>query len=117
MHRGVRLSAKPMCFNDTSIACWYHGFNFDLETGVLNNIVGNPESKLIGKTGVTTYPVQEVAGMIFVFVREDDFPDEDVPPLAHDLPVRFPENNERYPHPLWPDMASSSSRRRSAPRT
>ncbi len=54
VHRGVRLSAKPTCFNDTSIACWYHGFNFDLETGVLNNIVGNPDSKLIGKTGVTT---------------------------------------------------------------
>lgn len=62
VHRGVRLSAKPMCFNDTSIACWYHGFNFDLATGVLNNIVANPDSKLIGKTGVTTYPVQEVAG-------------------------------------------------------
>jgi nitrite reductase/ring-hydroxylating ferredoxin subunit len=106
VHRGVRMSAKPTCFNDTSVACWYHGFNFDLETGTLNNIVANPESKLIGKTGVTTYPVQEVAGMIFVFVREDDFPLEDVPPLHHDLPVRFPENNERYPHPLWPDTPS-----------
>lgn len=106
VHRGVRLSAKPMCFNDTSIACWYHGFNFDLATGVLNNIVGNPDSKLIGKTGVTTYPVEEVAGMIFVFVREDDFPDEDVPPLAHDLPVRFPDSSEVYPHPLWPAAPS-----------
>jgi nitrite reductase/ring-hydroxylating ferredoxin subunit len=84
VHRGVRLSAKPMCFNDTSIACWYHGFNFDLETGVLNNIVGNPDSKLIGKTGVTTYPVHEVAGMIFV----------------------FPESSERFPHPLWPSAPS-----------
>jgi nitrite reductase/ring-hydroxylating ferredoxin subunit len=103
VHRGVRLSAKPTCFNDTSITCWYHGFNFDLASGVLNTIVANPDSKLIGKTGVTTYPVEEIAGMIFVFVREDDFPLEDVPPLAHDLPVRFPENNERFPHPLWPD--------------
>ena len=94
VHRGVRMSAKPMCFNDTSIACWYHGFNFDLETGILNNIVANPDSK------------HEVGGMIFVFVRDDDFPDEDVPPLAHDLPVRFPENNERFPHPLWPDTPS-----------
>lgn len=95
-----------MCFNDTSITCWYHGFNFDLETGVLNNIVANPDSTLIGTTGVTTYPVEEKAGIIFVFVREDDFPDEDVPPLHHDLPVRFPENNERFPHPLWPDTPS-----------
>ena len=105
-HRGVRMSAKPTCFNDSSITCWYHGFTFDLESGVLCNIVANPDSKLIGKTGVATYPVEERAGMIFVFVREDDFPDEDVPPLHHDLPVRFPENNERFPHPLWPDTPS-----------
>lgn len=106
VHRGVRFSAKPTCFNENSITCWYHGFTFDLESGILNNIVANPESKLIGKTGVTTYPVEEAAGMIFVFVREDDFPNEDVPPLHHDLPVRFPQNNERFPHPLWPDTPS-----------
>lgn len=102
VHRGVRLSAKPMCFNKSTISCWYHGFTFDLESGKLVTIVANPEDKLVGTTGVTTYPVEEVAGMIFVFVREDDYPDEDVPPLAHDLPVRFPENSERFPHPLWP---------------
>ena len=106
VHRGVRLSAKPTCFNDSTITCWYHGFTFDLATGMLDNIVANPESKLIGKTGLTTYPVEEAAGMVFVFVREDDFPDEDVPPLHHDLPVRFPESNERFPHPLWPDTPS-----------
>ena len=102
IHRGVRLSAKPMCFNKKTISCWYHGFTFDLETGGLTTIVGNPDDKLIGTTGITTYPVEEVSGMIFVFVREDDFPDEDVPPLASDLPVRFPQNSERFPHPLWP---------------
>lgn len=102
IHRGVRLSAKPMCFNKKTISCWYHGFTFDLETGGLTTIVGNPDDKLIGTTGITTYPVEEISGMIFVFVREDDFPDEDVPPLASDLPVRFPQNSERFPHPLWP---------------
>jgi nitrite reductase/ring-hydroxylating ferredoxin subunit len=102
IHRGVRLSAKPMCFNKKTISCWYHGFTFDLETGGLTTIVGNPDDKLIGTTGITTYPVEEVSGMIFVFVREDDFPDEDVPPLASDLPVRFPQSSERFPHPLWP---------------
>lgn len=106
VHRGVRLSAKPTCFNDSSITCWYHGFTFDLASGMLDTIVANPDSKLIGKTGLTTYPVEEAAGMIFIFVREDDFPDEDVPPLHHDLPIRFPENNERFPHPLWPDTPS-----------
>jgi len=106
LHRGVRLSEKPMCFNKSTISCWYHGFTFDLESGDLVTIVANPEDKLIGTTGITTYPVQEVAGMVFVFVREDDYPDADVPPLASDLPFRFPECSETFPHPLWPASPS-----------
>ena len=102
IHRGVRLSAKPMCLSKDTISCWYHGFTFDLESGKLVTIVANPDDRLVGSTGITTYPVEEVSGMIFVFVREDDYPGEDVPPLAHDLPVRFPQSSERFPHPLWP---------------
>ncbi len=106
LHRGVRLSAKPMCYNKETITCWYHGFTYGLNDGALKTIVGNPDDPLIGTTGITTYPVHEVNGMIFVFVRDDDYPDEDVPPLSHDLPVRFPENSERFPHPLWPTPPS-----------
>jgi phenylpropionate dioxygenase-like ring-hydroxylating dioxygenase large terminal subunit len=105
VHRGVRMSEKKMCFNKQTISCWYHGFTFDLKDGKLSTIVANPNDKLVGTTGVTTYPVHEVAGMIFVFVREDNYPDEDVPPLAQDLPFRFPENSERFPH-LWPAAPS-----------
>ncbi|MCM2320920.1 MAG: 2Fe-2S ferredoxin, partial [Pseudomonas sp.] len=100
------LSEKPMCFNKSTISCWYHGFTFDLESGKLATIVANPDDKLVGTTGITTYPVHEVNGMIFVFVREDDFPEEDVPPLSSDLPFRFPENSDRFPHPLWPASPS-----------
>lgn len=106
LHRGVRLSAKPMCFNKSTITCWYHGFTFDLADGNLSTIVANPDDPLVGTTGITSYPVEEVAGMIFVFVREDDFPLEDVPPLSADLPIRFPENSEKFPHPLWPAAPS-----------
>ncbi len=106
VHRGVRMSEKKMCFDKKTISCWYHGFTFDLNDGRLTTIVGNPEDKLVGTTGVTTYPVHEVAGMIFVFVREDDYADEDVPPLEHDLPFRFPKSNDRFPHPLWPNTPS-----------
>ena len=74
IHRGVRMSAKPMCFNKETISCWYHGFTFNLETGNLDTIVGNPDDKLIGTTGVTPYPTEEKCGIVFVFVREDDFP-------------------------------------------
>jgi len=90
LHRGVRLSAKPMCFNKSTITCWYHGFTFDLADGNLSTIVANPDDPLVGTTGVTSYPVEEVAGMIFVFVREDDFPLEDVPPLSASLAHPFP---------------------------
>lgn len=106
LHRGVRLSEKPMCFNKKTISCWYHGFTFDLKDGKLSTIVANPDDKLVGTTGITSYPTEEVAGMVFVFVREDDFADEDVPPLSQDLPFRFPENSERFPHPLWPAAPS-----------
>ncbi|MDH6148660.1 MULTISPECIES: Rieske 2Fe-2S domain-containing protein [Paraburkholderia] len=106
LHRGVRLSEKPMCFNKKTISCWYHGFTFDLETGNLATIIANPEDRLIGTVGITSYPVHEVAGMIFVFVRDDDFPLADVPPLEQDLPVRFPTHSDRYPHPLWPAVPS-----------
>jgi phenylpropionate dioxygenase-like ring-hydroxylating dioxygenase large terminal subunit len=106
LHRGVRLSEKPMCFNKETITCWYHGFTYGLEDGDLSTIVGNPDDKLIGTTGITTYPVQEINGMIFVFVREDDFDLADIPPLSDDLPFRFPENDEKFPHPLWPHSPS-----------
>ncbi|PKO58387.1 MAG: 2Fe-2S ferredoxin, partial [Betaproteobacteria bacterium HGW-Betaproteobacteria-19] len=68
LHRGVRLSEKPMCFNKQTISCWYHGFTFDLKDGKLSTIVANPDDKLVGTTGITSYPTDEVAGMVFVFV-------------------------------------------------
>jgi nitrite reductase/ring-hydroxylating ferredoxin subunit len=59
-HRGVRLSAKPTCFTKTTITCWYHGFTYDLASGRLATIVGNPDDPLVGTTGITIYPVEEV---------------------------------------------------------
>jgi len=105
LHRGVRFSAKPMCLNDETITCWYHGFTFNLDDGELSTIVAAPEDKLIGTTGIQTFAVEEVAGMVFVFVCEPDW-DEEIPPLSSDLPIRYPENNDRFPHPHWPDTPS-----------
>nr|NMF96950.1 Rieske 2Fe-2S domain-containing protein [Aromatoleum toluolicum] len=105
LHRGVKLSAKPMCLTEDTITCWYHGFTFSIETGELVSIVAAPDDEIIGTTGIPTFPVEEVNGIVFVFVRSEDW-DEDVPPLAQDLPIRFPDNNERFPHPFWPDTPS-----------
>lgn len=102
IHRGVKISARPTCLTDETLSCWYHGFTYDLETGRLVSIVAAPQDKIIGTTGLQTFPVHEVNGIVFVFVWSPTWKG-DVPPLSHDLPLAFPENNPRFPHPLWPD--------------
>ena len=105
LHRGVKFSKKPMCLNDETVTCWYHGFTYNLDDGMLSTIVAAPDDKLIGSTGIQTFAVEEVAGMVFVFVCEEDW-DEEIPPLENDLPIRYPKYNEQFPHPLWPDTPS-----------
>jgi len=99
LHRGVTMSVRPKCFTDDTITCWYHGFTYDLETGVLRTIVGAPDDPLVGNARIQAYPSQEKAGIIFVFVGDDGY--EPVPDLADDLPVRLPDDYEfRSPHLL-----------------
>lgn len=86
IHRGIRLSDKPECHTPGTISCWYHGFTFRWEDGVLCNIIGAPNSQLIGKRKIKIYPAQEAKGLIFVFVGDSDFP---VPPLQMDVPPTF----------------------------
>ncbi len=105
LHRGVKLSKKPTCLTKDTLTCWYHGYTYDLKTGELVSIVAAPEDKIIGTTGITAYPTEEHAGLIFVFVKADDYEGE-IPPLFHDLPIRFPENSERFPHEAWKPVVS-----------
>lgn len=88
-HRGVRLSAKPTCLTKETVSCWYHGFTYNLEDGKLCDIVASNNDPLIGRTGIRTFPVEEFAGIIFVFVGEKDF---ETPPLLHDLPFHLEDN-------------------------
>ena len=82
IHKGVAFSKKPECYSNDSITCWYHGFTYDLKSGELINIITDPESTLIGRHHLKTYPVQEAKGMIFVFIGEGTPPElfTDVPP-------------------------------------
>ena len=48
IHRGVRFSEKVECHTPGTISCWYHGFTYRWDDGVLCNIVGAPNSALIG---------------------------------------------------------------------
>jgi carbazole 1,9a-dioxygenase terminal dioxygenase component len=86
IHRGVRLSEKVECHTDSTITCWYHGFTFRWADGMLTNIVGAPESRLIGKHKIKVYPVEEAKGVVFVFVGDDNY---NAPPLSHDVPPTF----------------------------
>nr|BAJ61377.1 terminal oxygenase component of carbazole 1,9a-dioxygenase [carbazole-degrading bacterium OC6S] len=86
IHKGVPLSRKPECYTKDTISCWYHGFTFRFDDGLLCDIVGVDQSNIIGKRHVKTYPVQEAKGLVFVFVGDEDF---DVPDLSEDVPPKF----------------------------
>ena len=88
LHRGVQLSRKIECFTKSTITCWYHGFTYRVQDGLLCDIVGAPQSAVIGKKRIKTYPVQEAKGLVFVFVGDDLNP---LPPLAEDVPPDFLE--------------------------
>jgi carbazole 1,9a-dioxygenase len=86
LHRGVQLSRKPECYTKDTVTCWYHGFTYRFDNGLLCNIVGAPESAVIGKRKIQTYPIQEAKGLVFVFVGDQT---DSLPPLAHDVPPDF----------------------------
>src|SRR5229473_1523324 len=98
VHRGVRMSLKPTCLTDDTITCWYHGFTYGLADGALKTIVASPDDPLIGKVRIRTYPVEERAGIIFVFVGDADY--EPVPPLTADLPINITDDANAVPHIL-----------------
>lgn len=86
IHRGVRLSDQVECHSKNTISCWWHGYTFRWDDGTLTNIVGAPESKLIGKRKIKTYPVEEAQGMVFAFIGDDT---ATVPPLSDHVPPTF----------------------------
>src|SRR5882757_36852 len=59
LHRGVPFSTRPECYTKDTITCWYHGFTYDVPSGDLKTILTDPESPLIGKMKLRSYPVVE----------------------------------------------------------
>lgn len=87
-HRGVRLS-HPMSTQEFpgTWSCCYHGWTYDLETGQLvAAITDGPDSKVCGRVSVKTYPVEERAGLIWVYMPGGD---EKPPPVETDIPDEF----------------------------
>jgi carbazole 1,9a-dioxygenase terminal dioxygenase component len=85
LHRGVQFSRKIECYSKHTLTCWYHGFTYRFDTGLLCNILGAPQSSVIGRRRIQTYAVQEAQGLVFVFVG-DLTP---LPPLHEDVPPGF----------------------------
>lgn len=104
LHKGVPLSKKPECYTRETLTCWYHGFTYDLKSGELINIITDPQSSLIGRHRIRTYPVEEAQGLVFVFIgdREPSALETDVPPgfLDEDL-VMYPEGWDREVNCNW----------------
>ena len=83
-HRGIPLSVGRQDFPGTW-SCRYHGWTFDLESGVLKAaLTDGPDSPICGKVRAKTYPVEERAGLVWVYVG-----DEPPPPVEADIPDEF----------------------------
>jgi phenylpropionate dioxygenase-like ring-hydroxylating dioxygenase large terminal subunit len=90
-HRGVPLSHKMASqeFPGTWTCC-YHGWTFDLKTGVLvAAITDGPDSPICGKVAVRTYPAAERRGLVWIWMGrgapeplESDVPEELLDPNA-----------------------------------
>lgn len=108
IHKGVRMSEKPTCFANKTVSCWYHGFTFNVEDGNLDTIVGSPNDKLINNARVRTYPTEEFAGIIWVFVGDEDY---DVPPVETDIPMKITDKPNAIAYLKDPDVLTAGIRR------
>ena len=85
-HRGVPLSAGCTEFPGT-VSCIYHGWTYKLEIGELvAALTDGPDSRICRNVGarVTTYPVEDRAGVICVYIG--DLPP---PPIEENVPAEF----------------------------
>ncbi|HMM72942.1 MAG TPA: Rieske 2Fe-2S domain-containing protein [Rhodocyclaceae bacterium] len=90
LHRGVPLSRKVECYSKDTVTCWYHGWTYQWADGKLCDILTDPSSKMIGTRALKTYPVQELKGLVFVYLG-----DGDPTPIERDLPPGFTDANRR----------------------
>jgi phenylpropionate dioxygenase-like ring-hydroxylating dioxygenase large terminal subunit len=80
-HRGIPLSLGRREFPGTW-ACRYHGWVFDLATGVVKAaLTDGPDAPICGRAQVRTYPTEERLGLVWIYMG-DSVP----PPLELDVP-------------------------------
>ena len=87
-HRGTSLALFPektYPFKDSNtITCPYHGWTYDVRDGMcVANVCEGPDSSLVGKFRLRTYPVEERKGIVWIWMG-DMAPvpvEEDIPKL------------------------------------
>jgi nitrite reductase/ring-hydroxylating ferredoxin subunit len=85
-HRGVPFSEARREFPCT-ITCPYHGWTYNLASGKLvAALTDGPDSAIVGKVQLQTYPAVERQGVIWAFIG-----DGPPPPLEDDVPTEFLE--------------------------
>lgn len=85
-HRGVPLSVGTCEFPGTAtISCRYHGWTYDITNGrCVGAVTDGPDSPIVGKVSIRSYPVEERKGLIWVFIG-----DGTPPRLEADVPEEF----------------------------
>jgi phenylpropionate dioxygenase-like ring-hydroxylating dioxygenase large terminal subunit len=84
-HRGIPLSVGRQEFPGTW-SCRYHGWTYDCATGVLRAaLTDGPDSPICGKVRVKTYPVEERAGLVWIWMGER----APSVPIEDDIPEQF----------------------------
>jgi phenylpropionate dioxygenase-like ring-hydroxylating dioxygenase large terminal subunit len=86
LHRGTPLSFGMQDFPGT-FSCIYHGWCYDLATGELRAaLTDGPNCRIAGKVRIRTYPVEERAGLVFIYMGEGP-----PPPVEEDIPEELLE--------------------------
>ncbi len=84
-HRGIPLSVGRQEFAGTW-SCRYHGWTFDLESGILTAaLTDGPDSPICGKVRARTYPAEDRAGLVWIWMGEG----EPSVPVEADIPEEF----------------------------
>lgn len=83
LHRGAPFSKRLECHTPGTVSCWYHGWTYRWDTGELVQILSDPGSRQIGRQFLRTFPAEEAAGLVFVFIGDRDRTPHD---LRLDLP-------------------------------
>lgn len=90
-HRGVPLSLGRRQYEGT-ISCPYHGWTYELDSGrMCAALTDGPDSPINNKVSVTTYPVEQRLGLVWIYVG--DAQGDDVPPVERDIPDELLDND------------------------